>query len=46
MKTVPHCRFCDTPLTATLCDLGDTLLANSYVTQAQTAQERDRKSVV
>ncbi|OCC01559.1 SAM-dependent methyltransferase [Labrys sp. WJW] len=28
--TLPHCRFCATPLTTTLCDLGSMPLANDY----------------
>ncbi|MGN8113602.1 methyltransferase domain-containing protein [Labrys sp. 22185] len=29
-STLPHCRFCATPLTTTLCDLGSMPLANDY----------------
>ena len=37
---VPNCRFCGAPLTATLADLGEMPLANSYVTEAAAAKER------
>ena len=40
MKPTPNCRFCGTPLTATLVDLGEMPLANSYVTEATAAKER------
>jgi SAM-dependent methyltransferase len=40
MTPAPHCRFCGTPLTATLVDLGEMPLANSYVTEASAAKER------
>jgi SAM-dependent methyltransferase len=40
---VPNCRFCKTPLTYTLVDLGPTPLANSYVTQADVDAGRDKK---
>ncbi|GLS18940.1 SAM-dependent methyltransferase [Labrys miyagiensis] len=30
MPLVPNCRFCSTPLTTTLCDLGSMPLANDY----------------
>ncbi|WP_454813720.1 methyltransferase domain-containing protein [Labrys neptuniae] len=29
-STLPHCRFCATPLTTSLCDLGSMPLANDY----------------
>ncbi|MCF4167502.1 class I SAM-dependent methyltransferase [Zavarzinia compransoris] len=38
----PDCRFCGAPLTRTFLDLGDTPLANSYVTAADVAAGRDR----
>lgn len=37
---VPPCRFCGAPLSATLIDLGELPLANSYVTESTAAQER------
>jgi len=37
MTTQPLCRFCRTPLTHTLVDLGDQPLANSYLTPEQLA---------
>jgi 2-polyprenyl-3-methyl-5-hydroxy-6-metoxy-1,4-benzoquinol methylase len=40
MMPVPNCRFCGAPLTATLVDLGEMPLANSYVTEAAAAKER------
>ncbi len=40
MTPAPNCRFCGTPLTATLVDLGEMPLANSYVTEASAAKER------
>jgi SAM-dependent methyltransferase len=40
MNASPNCRFCNTPLTATLVDLGAMPLANSYVTPAEVARER------
>ena len=40
MKSVPNCRFCGTPLTASLVDLGETPLANSYVTDLEAPKER------
>jgi SAM-dependent methyltransferase len=40
MNSPPHCRFCHAPLTATLIDLGEMPLANSYVTAADAAGER------
>ena len=30
MNTDPSCRFCDSPLTHVMCDLGSSPLANSY----------------
>jgi len=39
MMPTPNCRFCGTPLTATLIDLGEMPLANSYVTEATAAKE-------
>lgn len=36
----PPCRFCNTPLTATLCDLGPTPLANSYLRPGEEAGEK------
>ena len=32
---LPHCRFCGTPLSHTLVDLGTTPLANAYLTAAE-----------
>ena len=40
MTLFPKCRFCATPLTATLCDLGPTPLANSYLLPQEIAGER------
>lgn len=40
MNAVPNCRFCKTPLTETLVDLGKMPLANSYVTEADARSER------
>lgn len=40
MSAPPQCRFCQTPLTATLVDLGSMPLANSYVTGAEAKLER------
>ena len=40
MTPAPNCRFCGTPLTATLVDLGEMPLANSYVTETTAANER------
>ena len=40
MTLFPKCRFCATPLTATLCDLGPTPLANSYLLPGGIAEER------
>jgi SAM-dependent methyltransferase len=37
MTAAPLCRFCRTPLTHTLVDLGDQPLANSYLTPEQLA---------
>jgi SAM-dependent methyltransferase len=41
MTDLPLCRFCRTPLTHTLVDLGDQPLANSYLTPAQLAAGRE-----
>lgn len=41
--TVPNCRFCGTPLTADLVDLGATPLANSYPTREDVAAGRERR---
>ena len=38
----PACRFCATPLTTTFVDLGETPLANAYVSEADIAAGRDR----
>lgn len=38
----PTCRFCAAPLTRTFLDLGETPLANSYVTAEQVAAGLDR----
>ncbi len=39
--TSPSCRFCNTPLTHTFCDLGTSPLSNAYVTEEQLdCQER------
>lgn len=40
MSAVPNCRFCKTPLTETLVDLGEMPLANSYVSEADARSER------
>jgi SAM-dependent methyltransferase len=40
MTPTPNCRFCGAPLTATLVDLGEMPLANSYVTETTAAKER------
>jgi hypothetical protein len=40
---IPHCRFCQAPLTFTLVDLGATPLANSFVTPADIAAGSDRR---
>jgi SAM-dependent methyltransferase len=37
------CRFCGSPLTCTLADLGETPLANSFVTPEEVAAGRDRR---
>ena len=37
------CRFCGLPLTCTLADLGETPLANSFVTAEDVAAGRDRR---
>ncbi len=39
----PPCRFCGAPLTTTFVDLGETPLANSYVTAEDVAAGRDRR---
>ncbi|MGD0641629.1 MAG: class I SAM-dependent methyltransferase [Roseiarcus sp.] len=39
----PPCRFCGAPLTTTFVDLGETPLANSYVTEEDVAAGRDRR---
>ncbi len=39
----PRCRFCGAPLTTTFVDLGETPLANSYVTEADVAAGPDRR---
>ena len=39
----PHCRFCGSALTTTFVDLGETPLANSYVTPADVAAGRDAR---
>ncbi len=39
----PRCRFCGAPLTTTFVDLGETPLANSYVSKADIAAGRDRR---
>jgi SAM-dependent methyltransferase len=39
----PSCRFCGAPLTTTFVDLGETPLANSYVTEEDVAAGRDRR---
>jgi SAM-dependent methyltransferase len=38
--TAPLCRFCRSPLTLTLVDLGAMPLANSYVTEVEAVSER------
>jgi SAM-dependent methyltransferase len=40
--TQPNCRFCGSKLDHDFVDLGPTPLANSYVTEADVAQGRDR----
>jgi SAM-dependent methyltransferase len=40
MTSAPDCRFCGTPLTAMLIDLGAMPLANSFVTPAAAMSER------
>jgi hypothetical protein len=42
-KALPHCRFCSAPLSHTLVDLGQTPLANAYLTDAEVAAGQDRK---
>lgn len=42
MTKVPPCRFCGTPLTHTLVDLGSTPLANSYLAMDDVAIARER----
>ena len=42
MTAQPTCRFCATPLTHTFVDLGQTPLANAYVTQDDVRAGRDR----
>ncbi len=39
----PACRSCGAPLTTTFVDLGETPLANSYVTAEEVAQHRERR---
>jgi SAM-dependent methyltransferase len=39
----PRCRFCGAPLTTTFVDLGETPLANSYVSEGDAAAGRDRR---
>lgn len=40
MNEVPNCRFCDTPLSISLVDLGKMALANSYITKEEIAEEK------
>ncbi|MDQ0393105.1 class I SAM-dependent methyltransferase [Labrys monachus] len=40
MTSVPNCRFCATPLTVTLCDLGAMPLANDYRLPDEKSPER------
>ena len=40
MTAEPACRFCGTPLTHTLVDLGEMPLANSFLSTAEIANER------
>ena len=42
MSTTHRCRFCDTQLTHTFVDLGETPLANAYVTPQDVAAGRDK----
>ena len=42
MTSAPHCRFCGTPLTHTLVDLGLQPLANSYLTAEQLTAKSER----
>ena len=46
MNLLPACQFCRTPLTAQLCDLGATPLANAFVTAAGIAGELSYPLVV
>ena len=46
MTLIPSCRFCATPLTAQLCDLGETPLANAFLTEGQVATEKRYPLVV
>jgi len=39
----PVCRFCGTPLTTTFVDLGETPLANAYLTTEDVATGRERR---
>jgi SAM-dependent methyltransferase len=41
MTSAPPCRFCGTPLTTTLVDLGDTPLANSYLSADEVASGQE-----
>jgi SAM-dependent methyltransferase len=43
MTDAPPCRFCGAPLTTTFVDLGETPLANSYLSEADVAAGRDRR---
>lgn len=42
-KTLPDCRFCGAQLRKTFVDLGETPLANSYVTAEDVTAGRDRR---
>jgi SAM-dependent methyltransferase len=43
LSAPPRCRFCGAPLTTTFVDLGETPLANSYLTEADAAAGRDKR---
>ena len=43
ISSTPGCRFCGELLTTTLVDLGETPLANSYLTQADIVAGRDAR---
>jgi SAM-dependent methyltransferase len=43
MTDAPPCRFCGAPLATTFLDLGETPLANSYLSESDVAAGRDRR---